>query len=175
MLPEDIADEAERLTRHAREAHDADEADAARRQRDAVLARHDYTAREREADATLVLYPRDWIADDRVQIERVENTDRAIERPIEAPGDDAEWGDTDTHNREIAERVTEQYGDIHGKNAAAFADFMSNHYARPIEEATQTMREEFLNDYFPRNAWPSKKQRAIVEQSVELALDIARE
>lgn len=175
MLPEDIADETERLTRHAREASDADEADAARRQRDAVLASHGYTAREREADATLVLYPRDWIEDDRVQVERVENTDRAIERPLEAPGDATNWDDTDAHNREIAERVTERYGEIHGKNTAAFADFMSNHYAKPIEEATPTMREEFLDEYFPRNTWPSKKQHAIVEQSVELALDIARE
>lgn len=173
MLPEDIADEAERLTRHAREATE-DEADAARRQRAELLTNHGYLAREREADATLVLYPSDWVSDGTVRIERVENTDRAIERPLEAPGK-ANWEATETHNREIVARVTKRYGHVHGKNAEVFADFMGNHYAKPIEKATRTMHEEFLSEYYPRNVWPSKKQRAIVEQSIELALEVARE
>lgn len=174
MLPENIADEAERLTRRARDASDAEEADSARRQRDEILARHGYIARERTADTTLVLYPSEWVTDGRVRIEQIETTDSAIERPLEAPGN-TDWETVEAHNRTIVERVTAQHGDIHGKNAAAFADFMGNHYLKPIEEATETMREEFLKEYYPRNVWPSKKQRTIVEQSVELTLDIARE
>jgi hypothetical protein len=173
-LPDDIINEAERLTRHARDTTSEDEADAARRQRDELLANHAFLAREREKDATLVLYPNDWVADGNVEVEQIEDTDRAIERPLEAPAHEANWEAIETHNREIVERITEQYGDVHGKNAAAFADFMGNHYAKPMEEATRTMREEFLTEYFPRNAWPSKKQRVVVEQSIEITLETAR-
>jgi hypothetical protein len=174
-LSDDIINEAERLTRHARDALSEDEADGARRQRDDLLADHGFIARERAEDATLVLYPDDWIVNGDVQIERIEDTDRAIERPLETPGDESNWEEIEMHNREIVDRVTEQYGEVHGKNAAAFADFMGNHYAKPIEEATRAMREEFLTEYYPRNAWPSKKQRAIVEQSIEITLETARD
>lgn len=174
-LSEDTVTEAERLTRHARDAISEDEAAAARRKRDDLLANHGYIAREREEDATLVLYPDDWVENEDVRIERIEDTDRAIERPLEAPGHEADWETIEAHNREIVERVREQYGEVHGKNAAAFADFMGNHYAKPMEKATRTMREEFLTEYFPRNAWPSKKQRSVVEQSIEVTLETARE
>ncbi|RRJ28867.1 DUF7108 family protein [Halocatena pleomorpha] len=174
MLPDDIADEAERLTRLARAAIDSDEADAARTTRDDLLARHGYIAREREPDATLVCFPDDWVADGTVQTERIDDTDRAIERPLEAPATD-EWEEVHQHNRDVAARVTERYGDSHGANAAAFSEFMSNHYAMAIEHATEAMREEFLTEYYPRNVWPTKKQRAVIEKSVDLALDLARE
>lgn len=173
MLPEDVAEEAERLTRRARAA-DANEADGARTKRDALLARHSYVAREREADTTLVCYPADWVENGEVQIERIENTDRAIERPLEAPATD-EWERLQQHNRDVAERVTERHGDVHGDNAAAFSEFMSNHYGMAIEHATDDMREEFLTEYYLRNVWPTKKQRTVIEESVDLALDLARE
>lgn len=174
MLPDDVIEEAERLSRVARAAVDANEADGARHTREELLARHGYVARERETDATLVCYPQDWIEHGEVQIERIEDTDRAIERPLEAPATD-DWERIEQHNRNIAARVTERYGDVHGANAATFADFMSNHYAMVVEHATDAMREEFLTEYYPRNAWSTKKQSAVVEESVELALDLARE
>lgn len=174
MLPEDVAEEAERLTRRARAAVDSDEADGARNKRDDLLARHSYVAREREVDATLVCYPADWVENGEIQIERIEDTDLAIERPLEAPATE-EWEQIEQHNRDVAERVTERHGDVHGDNAAAFSEFMSNHYGMAIEHATAAMREEFLTEYYPRNVWPSKKQRAVIEESVELALDLARE
>ncbi|UPM42420.1 DUF7108 family protein [Halocatena salina] len=173
MLPDDVADEAERLTRLARAAIDTDEASAARTKRDDLLARHGYVARERNTDATLVCFPDDWVADGTVQTERIDDTDRAVERPLEAPAD--EWEDVHRHNRDIAAHVTERYGDVHGANAAAFAEFMSNHYAMALEHTTEAMREEFLTEYYPRNVWPTKKQRTVIEESVDLALDLARE
>lgn len=174
MLPDDVIEEAERLSRVARAAVDPNEADGARHEREKLLARHGYVARERETDATLVCYPQDWIDNGEVQVERIEDTDRAIERPLEAPAT-GDWERIEQHNRDVAERVTERYGDVHGANAAALADFMSNHYAMAIEHATDAMREEFLTEYYPRNAWSTKKQSAVVEESVELALDLARE
>jgi hypothetical protein len=37
------------------------------------------------------------------------------------------------------------------------------------------MREEFLSEYFPRNAWPSADQQAVVEASLELVTEAAVE
>jgi hypothetical protein len=44
-----------------------------------------------------------------------------------------------------------------------------------VEAATTAMREEFLTDYFPRNAWPDDDQRAAVEESLELVTAVAAE
>jgi len=74
---------------------------------------------------------------------------------------------------DVAAAVGDAYGDVHGANAAAFADFMSNHYARPVESATDVEIEEFLTEYFPRNAWPTDAQKAVVDESVELVFESA--
>jgi hypothetical protein len=86
---------------------------------------------------------------------------------LSGPGNPDEWDATDAHNRGIAAAVREDHGDVHGNNAQAFADFMSNHYAKPIEAATAGEVEEFLEEYFPRNAWPSDAQRSVVEASLD--------
>ena len=130
-------------------------------------------ARERAEDATLVVYPQEWVVDGEVRIDRIDDTGRAFERPLEATGDGKDWEAVDAHNRAVVERVAAEHGETHGENAVAFADFMSNHYAKPIEAATRKMREEFLTDYFPRNAWPTDEQYALVEESVELAVSTA--
>ncbi|WP_132057418.1 DUF7108 family protein [Halorussus amylolyticus] len=176
-LPEDIVERAERLTRLAREAVDDAEADAYRAERDALLGEHDYTARVREDDAseTLVLHPAEWTADGRIQVERIDDTSRAVEVSLSGPGDPDDWDAVDAHNREVASRVREAHGDVHGDNAAAFADFMGNHYARRVESATDADVTEFLTEYFPRNAWPTKKQRSVVGESVELVFEVADE
>ena len=173
-LPESVVEEAERLTRLARDATDPDEATAAREARESLLDGHAFVARERDDDV-LVLHPADWVADGAVRVERIDDTERAVEVPLEAPADDAEWDAVDARNRTVVAAVRERHGDVHGDNAAAFADFMGNHYLKPIEEATARMRAEFLAEYFPRNAWPSEDQRAVVEESVEKAMAVARE
>jgi len=69
--------------------------------------------------------------------------------------------------------VRADHGDVHGDNARAFAEFMSNHYAKPAESATAGELEEFLAEYYPRNAWPSAEQKAVVESSLRHVFDAA--
>jgi hypothetical protein len=166
-LPRDLQQEAERLTRLARRAVDDEEAAAYERDRDERLAAHGYTARVREADETLVLHPAEWLEGDTARIERIEDTDRAVEIPLSGGGDAEEWGAVEAHNADVVERVRERAGEPHAANARAFADFMGNHYARRVETATAAELREFLTEYFPRNAWPSDEQRDAVERSLE--------
>jgi hypothetical protein len=174
-LPPGAIGEAERLTRLAREAGDPDEREAHRERRAEVAADHGYTARVREEDAgeVLVLYPEEWIEEGLVRTDRIEDLDRAVERPLSGPGDPEEWDAIEEHNRSIVERVAETQGPVHGANARAFADFMGNHYARPVESADSPEIEEFLTEYFPRNAWPNAEQKEVVEDSIELLLGVA--
>jgi hypothetical protein len=176
-LPEETVEQAERLTRLAREAVDDAEAAAYREERADLLADRGFTARVREDDAgeTLVLHPDEWTEDGVIRTDRIEDTSRAVEVSLSGPGDPDEWDAVDERNREVVARVRETHGEVHGDNAEAFADFMSNHYARPVESATDDEIAEFLSEYFPRNAWPSEKQRATVEDSLELVFEVADE
>lgn len=169
-LPGSVVDRAERLTRLMRTAVDPAEADAYRSDRRVLLAEYDYTARVREDDdgETLVVHPEEWTEDGMIQIDRIDDTDRAVEVSLSGTGDGGDWEAIDAHNRAVAERVQEEHGEPHGATAAAFADFMSNHYAKRLEAATEAEREEFRTEYFRRNAWPSEEQRAEVEQSLRV-------
>jgi hypothetical protein len=175
-LPEDVLDRAEELTRLARQAVDDAEAAAYREERERLLAEHDYTARVREDDrAVLVCHPAEWVEDGTVVPERVEDIDRGVERPLEGPGVGAEWEVVAEHNDEVVQQVAAEHGEVHGANARALADFCSNHYAKPIETATDEELDEFVEEYFPRNAWPSDDQTAVVEESVRLTVAVATE
>ena len=174
-LPDAVVDRAERLTRRARAAVDGNERRAYLREREELLAEHGYAARVREEDteAVLVLHPQEWLEDGVVRVERIEDTDRAVEVRLSGTGSDLDWERVEEHNRAVADRVAAEHGEVHGETAHAFADFMSNHYAKPLEEATPAEREEFRTDYFRRNAWPSDEQRAVVERSLELTIETA--
>jgi len=176
-LPDETAERAERLTRLAREAVDDAEAEAYRAERADLLAEHGFTSRVREGDdgETLVLHPVEWTDGGAIRTDRIEDTSRAVEVSLTGPGDPDDWNAVADRNREVAARVREAHGEVHGDNAVAFADFMSNHYARPIESATHAEVNEFLAEYFPRNAWPSEKQQTVVGESVELAFEAAEE
>ncbi|MFQ3318249.1 MAG: hypothetical protein ACI8UR_000397 [Natronomonas sp.] len=169
-LPENVAERADRLTRLARDAVDENERDAYLEERAELLAEHGFAARLREDDTseTLVLHPEEWLEDGVVQIERIDDTDRAVERSLSGVGDAADWDAIEAHNRAIAERVREEHGEAHGETAHDFADFMSNHYAKRIEAATPAEKREFRTEYFPRNAWPTDEQLEVVEQSLRL-------
>jgi len=171
-LPADTIDEAERLTRLAHEAVDDGAATAYREQRAALLAEHGYTARIREEDTgdVLVCHPDEWVEDGVIRPDRVEDTDRGVEVRLEGPGDPEQWDDVDAENRAVVERVRESHGEVHGATARALADFMGNHYAKPIAEATPEELAEFREEYFPRNAWPTEKQRELLDDSVELTV-----
>jgi len=172
-LPETVVEDAERLTRLAREAADDGERAAHERERDALAAEYGFEARVRDGDTgeTLVLYPEEWIEGDAIVRERIEDTDRAVERSLSGPGDPEEWAEVAEHNRAVAERVREAHGEVHGETAAALATFMSNHYAKRIEAATGDELREFCEDYFPRNAWPSEAQSRQLDRSLELVFE----
>jgi hypothetical protein len=173
-LSGEVADEAERLTRLMRAAVDDNEHAAYRERRRELLAEHGFRARVRDADDTLVCYPEEWVEGDEVQPERIEDTGRAVERSLSGAGDPDDWTTIAAHNDRVVERVRD-YGETHGANARAFADFMSNHYARRVESATEEELREFRTEYFVRNAWPTDEQRETVEASLSLVFEVADE
>jgi hypothetical protein len=172
-LPDDAAEEARRLTRLARDASDEHAADAYRDRRDELLADHGYVARVRDADATLVCYPEDWLEDGTVHPGDVADTDRAIEVSLAGGGEQGDYETAAERNAELVSLVNDNYGPVHSENAAAFAEFMNNHYARPMDTATDDEREAFLEDYFPRNAWPSDEQREQIEATLAIIDEVA--
>jgi hypothetical protein len=174
-LPEGVVDRAERLTRLLREAVDPAEREAYRTDRQELLAEYGYTARVREDDdgETLVCHPAEWTEDGVVQVERIDDTDRAAEVTLSGTGDGGDYDAVAEHNRAVAETVRDEHGEVHGATAEAFADFMSNHYTKRIEAASEAEREEFRTEYFPRNAWPSDEQRERLEQSLDVIFDVA--
>lgn len=173
-LPDDVVEEAVRLTRLARRATD-DEAAAYRAARDGILDDHGYLARVRadDAGAVLVCYPSDWLADGVVHPSRIDDLERAVERPLSGAGDHDDWTAIDAHNQEVAAAVEKAHGPVHGSTAGAFADFMANHYARRVETAGSRECREFLEEYLPRNAWPSPEQLAAARTSLRLVFEAA--
>ncbi|WP_435063605.1 DUF7108 family protein [Halobaculum sp. EA56] len=172
-LPRSTVEAAERLTRLAREAVDDAEADAYRADRADRLDEHGFTARVREDDDTLVLHPDEWLEDGTVRVDRIEDTDRAVEVSLSGAGDPDDWAAVEEHNAALVEAVAEEHGEPHAANARAFADFMGNHYARPMDSASADEVREFLEEYFPRNAWPSEEQRDAVMASVRYVFEAA--
>ena len=179
-LPADIAAEAERLTRLAREAESAEPtpeieqaADQYRERRDALAAEYGYTARVRDEDDALVLYPDEWMDDGTVQLDRVEDTDRAVEVSLSGPGDADRYREVAAYNEAVAEAVAEQEADVHARTAETFAAFMSNHYVRPVDDATPEMRAEFREEYLVRNGWPTDEQLDAVDESLSVIESVA--
>ena len=171
-LPPEIIDQAERLTRRARAAVDQNEATAYRERREELLAEYEFTARIREDEhAVLVIHPEEWVEEGTVHPERIEDIDRGIERPLEGPGNPDDWESVSEYNETLAAEIEDDYGREHGANARALAEFMSNHYAKPIEDVTDEELAEFLTEYYPRNVWPTDDQKAVVEESVQLVCD----
>lgn len=175
-LPSEVVEEAARLTRRAREASSDAERAGALRARERLLADHGFTARVRTEPEreVLVCYPTDWVVDGTVRTDRIEDTDRAIEYTLSGVGDD-DWAAVDEHNRALAAAVEECHGPDHGANAQALADFAGNHYGKRVERLTGAELSLFVNEYYPRNAWPSDDERAVVERSVRLVFEEAGE
>jgi hypothetical protein len=172
-LPADVVREAERLTRLAHDAVDPAETAAYEDDRDGVLADHGFTARVREADETLVLHPEEWVEDGTVRTDRIEDTDRAVEVSLRGAGDDDTWEAVEERNAALVAEVAAAHGEVHAANARAFADFMGNHYARRVGAASRRHVREFLDEYYPRNAFPSAAERAAVEESLAHLFDVA--
>lgn len=175
-LPSEVVEEAARLTRRAREASSDAERAGALRARERLLTDHGFTARVRTEPEreVLVCYPTDWVVDGTVRTDRIEDTDRAVEYTLSGVGDD-NWAAVDEHNRALAAAVEECHGPDHGANAQALADFAGNHYGKRVERLTGAELSLFVNEYYPRNAWPSDDERAVVERSVRLVFEEAGE
>ncbi|KDE57246.1 rnhA operon protein [Halostagnicola sp. A56] len=177
-LPREAIDDAERLTRLARNAIDDEETAAYEAERETLLEDHEYTARVRtEDDDVLVLHPKEWHDEDAgvIRTDRIDDLERAVEIPLEGAGDPDDWEAVDAANRALVEDVRAAHGEVHGDNAALLADFMGNHYAKPIESATVAELSEFRTEYVVRNAWPSDEQRDALERSIELVFETAGE
>ncbi|NGM69008.1 rnhA operon protein [Natronolimnobius sp. AArcel1] len=177
-LPAEVVDEAERLTHLERAAVDDNEATAYADRREELLAEYDFTSRIRkEDDATLVCHPEEWHDDENgvIRTDRINDISRAVEIQLEGTEDPDDWAAVDAHNRDLADRVREAYGDVHGDNADTLADFLGNHYAKPLEYLTGLELSEFRTEYFVRNAWPSEEQRAAIDESIRLTYDAADE
>jgi len=172
-IPAAAVDEAERLTRLAREAADTAETERYRERRGELAAEFGYTARVREADETLVLYPAEWMAAGTAQLDRIEDTNRAVEVSLSGPGDADRYREVAEKNDAVVEAVRERTESVHAETAHSLAAFMSNHYVRPIHEATPEMYEEFRTEYFHRNAWPSDTQRDALAESLERIKSVA--
>jgi hypothetical protein len=170
-LPADIQERATRLTRHARTTGDPDAAQRYRDELQSLLAEHGYTARVRESDATLVLHPEEWTEDGTVRPDRIEDTDDAVEIPLDGPDDD--WAVVERHNRRVVDRVAAEYGEPHADTTIALADYAGNHHESRIEHLTEEQIDRFREEYFPRNAWPSDEQRAVLAESVAIALEMS--
>ena len=191
-LPAEIAEEAARLTRLAQEADEREtragphrnesdskhprEAQVYRDRRDQLLAHFEYVSRvreEREGGLTLVCYPEEWLDDEGVvRLDAELDTSRAVEIPFSGPGEQGDFEAAAAANDELVADVDEAYGEDHAANVRTFADFMGNHYARPAASATTAEVKEFLEHYYPRNAWPTDEQAAMVEESLRYAFEL---
>lgn len=174
-LPDEVVDEAVTLTRRARRAVDENEATAYRKARSELLEAHEFEARVREEKRdVLVCYPAEWIEDGTVRLDQIEDTGRGVERPLEGTGDPDDWETVEDENSRIVAAIEAEHGAVHGANARALVDFLGNHYAKSLEDITEDERAEFLEEYYPRNVWPTDDQKAVVEESVQLAVEYAR-
>jgi len=174
QLPTPVIEDALRLTRWAHRV-DGEEAAQYRDRRDRLLDAHGYTARVRGDDdpPTVVLHPADWLVDGTVQLDRIEDTDDAIERPLTGGGT-ADYDAAAAANEAIVATVAATAAPVHADTAAAFATFMENHRARRLDTATADDIREFLEEYFPRNAWPTDDQERVVCRSLRYTLEAAR-
>ena len=172
-LPEAVVEEAARLTRLARRAVEPAEAEAYRAERDGLVEAHGFVARVRTDDEVLVCHPAVWIAAGVVEPDRIDDLDRAVERPLAGTGDGTDWATVEAYNREVVAAVEADHGPDHAATVEAFADFMGNHYARRIETAGDRECREFLEDYLRRNAWPTDEQLEVAEESLRLVFEAA--
>lgn len=179
-IPSQVIQEATRLSRLAYRAdtsdHDrSDERTHYTNRRTDLLEQYDYTAHIRDdADPTVVFYPTDWVTDGNVDLDNIQDTGNAIERPLTG-GDGDDYDAVAPHNQSLVDTIADAYGEPHASNAAAFATFMNNHRSRRIETATAADITEFLEEYYPRNTWPTDDQRHCICRSLRYTLNTALE
>lgn len=176
-LDESTIERARQLTKRARAISDEDAAQRIRAVRDRLLDRWEYRAREREDDTGvyLILYPTAWLGDGGIDVDAIEDIDRAEEVPLERGDKERTWESIHSNNMSVATAIERKYGPVHGKTARDFGTYLSNHHLLRIEEATANEFEDFRTEYFPRNCWPSEEQAALLERSLAFVRRFLRE
>ncbi|MBS3759876.1 DUF7108 family protein [Halodesulfurarchaeum sp.] len=175
-LPDSVVETARAMTLAARRDTHPDSS-ALRSRRDSLLESYGYSARLRADDdgPVLICYPESWLEKGVFQPDQLESTANAVERPLfsDPPADG--WDAIQAHNTELAAKVTREFGDTHGANAAAFGTYMANHHKVRVEAATAAAVDHFLSKYYPRNTWPPPAQAAVIESSIEKLFAVAGE
>lgn len=173
-LPEEALETAERLTRLARRVPDDAEAAAYRRRRQSTLSEHGYGALVREDDdgPVLVCHPLEWL-DESGDLDpaAIDAIGRAAEVPLEGADDPEGWAAVAERNDRIVEAVRDAHGDVHAANAAALAEYASNHHAKPIAGLTAAELRWFREEYYVRNVWPSEAERGAIDRSIDLVFE----
>jgi len=171
-LPDAVVDDAERLTRLARQAADESERKAYRADRDETLAAHDYTARVRDEDDTLVLYPDEWLDGDTVELDRIDDTDRAVEIPL--------WAAATTRGpllRPTTPRLSRLSARLTGRFTRPTPGRLRISWATITVDESRlrrlTISSEFREEYYPRNVWADADQQAAVDASLEYLFAVA--
>lgn len=167
-MTEEWVERAVEFTRHGLRTGDEEVLE----RRDRLVRSHGHRARLRLDDMVLVLYPEEWVEDGEVRFEEVEDVDRALEVELEP---EKEWGEAHSENKELLSEFGERVEDHHVYNARVFTEFLENHYSISVMDARQEHVNEFLEEFYPRNAWPSRQARVCVDESVEMFLEFARE
>ncbi|MFP4590236.1 MAG: rnhA operon protein [Halobacteriales archaeon] len=170
----DLVEQVRELTDRLRSATD-ERARRLEERRSRLLERLDARAHVREDDegTVLVIYPSAWVVDSTVEPDRIDDRSRAVEIPLDPREREASWDAVMGHNESVAEAVARRHGADHGANASAFATYLANHHLRRVEDATEAEVRTFLEDYYPRNVWPTDAQASLVGRSVELARELA--
>lgn len=165
-LPDDVIDKVVYMTKRSRDESSLVD------KRDEILRQYDYRARVRDEDDVLILYPEDWINENKnVDPKDIESIDSAFEIPLSGSRDNADWDEVERINSNIVDSIREEHGEIHGDNTREFADFMGNHKLKKIPNMTEEDKMEFLEYYFPRNVWATDEQESSVEQSMDIIAD----
>jgi hypothetical protein len=173
-IPQDTLAEAKRLTRVLRRTTDPAETATYQQERDRLVEAFGFEVRVRTDDDTLVCYPAEWLDSGTIQLDQIEDRDRAIEVSLSGPGDPDDWDVIKSYNDSLVARVRTEFGDTHAANARALASFMGNHYAKRMDSATHEEIDEFRTEYYPRNAWPTEDQREALEKSLQLIETLAK-
>lgn len=175
-LPDPVFEAVRAMTRTIRRGTHPDP-EPIRERRERLLDRHGYAVRVREDESgpVLVCYPDRWLEEGTLQPDNLESTENAVEAPLFSVSGSDSWAAIESHNRALAERVSDQHGEPHGTNAKAFGTYMANHHAARIEAATAAEIGDFLAEYYPRNTWPSREEAASVDRSLELLFELVGE
>lgn len=127
-----------------------------------IAGDHGYRARLRDDDV-LVLHPDDWLDDEGVLHGDVDPDD-ALEIHL---GDSGGAEEARMRNDDLLEGFEADVEDEDVRfNVERFAEYCENHHGVAVDEVTSQQVEEFVDEYYPRNVWPSGSAEEKLESSL---------